>query len=58
MVDTPNSFIQTKVEHKKYMAIIKIRGVLVDILPKIDPDVYDPYVTTDFNGVNQLVVQC
>ena len=38
VIETPNTFIQTRVEEKKYMAIIKLRGVLVDHLCKISSD--------------------
>ena len=38
------------------MAIIKIKGILVDILLGISPDVYGPYVITDRKGVNQPIV--
>ena len=58
VVDIPNAFIQTKIEDEEDMAIIKIRGILVDILVEIAPDVYKPYVTTDKKGTKQLVVQC
>ena len=40
------------------MAYIKIRGLLVDMLVDIAPDVYGPYVTTDRKGAKQLIVQC
>jgi hypothetical protein len=40
------------------MAFIKIRGVLVDILVDVAPDVYKKYVTKDKKGVAQLLVQC
>ena len=50
MVDTPDVFIQMRVQHKKYMAIIKIGGVLLDIILENFQDIYDPYVTTDRNG--------
>jgi hypothetical protein len=40
------------------MAIMKIRGVLVDMLVDIAPYVYKPYVTTDKKGTKQLAVQC
>ncbi len=41
------------------MAIIKIRGILVDMLLEIAPEVYKEYVTTDKKkGNNQLIVQC
>ena len=40
------------------MAFINIRGVLVDILVEIAPDVSKSHVTTDKKGVKQLLVQC
>ena len=58
VVDIPNAFIQTRIEDEKDMAIIRIRGVLVDMLLEIAPDVYKPFVTTDKKGVKQLIVQC
>jgi hypothetical protein len=57
-INIPNAFIQTWIEHTKDMAIIKIRGFLVDILEEIAPDIYSPYVTTDRKGVKQLIVRC
>ena len=56
-MDTPNAFIQTHIEDEKYMTIIKIREVLVDILLDIAPDVYGTYVITDRKGVKQIIVQ-
>ena len=40
VIDIPNAFTQTRVEDEKDMAIIKIRGILVDILVDLAPDVY------------------
>jgi hypothetical protein len=40
------------------MAVIKIRGVLVDILVEIAPDMYKPYVSRDKKGMKHLLVQC
>jgi hypothetical protein len=40
------------------MTIIKIRGVLVDVLVQIAPDVYKSYIMTDKKGMKQLLVQC
>ena len=41
VINIPNVFIQMRVEHKEDdMAIIKIHGVLVDILIQIAPNVY------------------
>ena len=50
VIDIPNAFIQTRVEDKKDMAVIRIRGILVDMLVDITPEVYAPYVTTDKKG--------
>jgi hypothetical protein len=40
------------------MAIIQIRGVLVNMLVEIAPDVYKDFVTTDKKGTKQLIVKC
>ena len=57
-VDVPNAFIQTVVEDKKKRVIVRIRGMLVDILVKIAPDVYADYVTFDKKGNKQILVEC
>jgi hypothetical protein len=58
VIDIPNAFIQTCIEDEADMAIIKIRGILVDMLLEIAPDVYKDFVTTDKKGNKQLIVQC
>jgi hypothetical protein len=58
VIDIPNAFIQTRIEDEKDMVFIKLRGVLVDILEEIAPEVYKAYVTKDKKGVKQLIVQC
>ena len=58
VIDIPNAFIQTVVEDKKRRVIIRIRGMLVDILIKIAPEVYQSYVTTDRKGNKQILVEC
>ena len=58
VVDIPNAFIQTRVQDEKDMAYIRIRGVLVDVLVDIAPDVREPCVTVDKKGNKQLIVQC
>jgi hypothetical protein len=58
VIDIPNAFVQTRVEDEKDMAIIKLHGVLVDILVEMAPNVYKLYATTDKKGVKQLLVQC
>jgi hypothetical protein len=48
--DIPNAFIQTKlpnIEKGNERVIMKITGVLVDLLVDVSPEVYGPYVVTD-----------
>lgn len=52
MVNVPNTFIQTVVEDKNKRVIIRIRGMLVDILVKIAPELYKDYVTLDKKVTN------
>jgi hypothetical protein len=58
VVCIPKVFVQTRVEKEKDTDFIKIRGVLVDILVGIAPDVYTSYVSRDKKGMKQLLVQC
>jgi hypothetical protein len=58
VVDIPNAFVQTAIEDEKDMAIIRLRGDLVDILVDIAPEVYRQFVTTDKKGTKVLIVQC
>ena len=57
-MDIPNAFIHTRIGYEKDMAVIKIRGLLLDILLNISTEVYGPYVIIDRKGVKQLIVQC
>jgi hypothetical protein len=50
VVDIPSAFVQTRVGNEKDIAFIKIRGILVDILVEIAPDVYKSYVSNDKKG--------
>ncbi len=56
-IDIPNAFIQTVVEDSKDMVIIQIQGLMVDILEKIEPHIYGPYVTFNKQGNKQLLVE-
>jgi hypothetical protein len=58
IIDVPNTFIQTVVEDEKKRVIIRIRGMLVDMLARIAPDVYKEYVTLDKRGTKILLVEC
>ena len=51
VIDITNDFIQIKIDNKKDMEIIKIHGILVEMILYIAPDIYGPYVTTDRKGI-------
>ena len=58
IIDIHNTFIQTVVEDNKDRVIIRIRGHMVDVLVKVSPTVYGPYVSTDKQGCKKLLVEC
>jgi len=58
IIDIPNAFIQTMVEDDRDRVIMRIRGHMVDVLVKVAPTVYGPYVSTDKQGRKQLLVEC
>jgi hypothetical protein len=51
VVDNPNAFVQTRVRNEKDMVFIKIRGILVEILVEIAPDLYKSYISKDKKGL-------
>ena len=57
VVDIPNTFIQTRVEHEADKVIIRVHGYLVDVLCRIDPN-YKKFVTTNKKGEKQLLLLC
>jgi hypothetical protein len=58
VIDIPNAFVQTVVKDEEHCVIVCIRGPLVDILVRIAPDVYGPYVSINKAGQKVLLVQC
>ena len=40
------------------MVTIRVRGILVDILLGIFPEVYGPYLITDKKGKQSLILTC
>jgi hypothetical protein len=58
IVDIPNAFIQTVMENNEDKVVMRIRGHMVDVLMKVAPRVYSPYVSTDKQGRKQLLVEC
>jgi hypothetical protein len=58
IVDIPNALIQMVVEDNEDKVVMRIRGHMVDVLVKVAPRVYGPYVSTDKQGRKQLLVKC
>ncbi len=58
VIAIPKAFIQTVVEDKNKRVIIRITGMLDDLLCEIAPDVYKDYVMIGKNGIKQLLVEC
>ena len=58
VLDIPNAFIQTRVEREKDKAIVRIRGLVADMLVEIAPEVYSQYITKDKKGNSELLVVC
>jgi hypothetical protein len=56
VIDIPNAFIQTVVKDEEHCVVAHIRGLLVDILVSIAPDVYGPYSSTNKAGQKVLIV--
>ena len=51
VINITNAFIQTQTENEKDMAIINIRGILVDMLLDIANEGNGLYVTSDRKGI-------
>ncbi len=58
VMNIPNACVQTVVKDKEHCVVVRIRGLLADILVSIAPDVYGPYVSTNKAGQKVLLVQC
>jgi hypothetical protein len=58
IVDIPNAFIQMVVKNNEDKVVMRIRGHMVDVLVKVAPRVYGPYVSTNKQGRKQLLVEC
>ena len=56
MLDIPNAFIQTVVKQDKDKAIVRIRGLVADMLVEIAPEVYTKYIVKDKRGNSKLLV--
>jgi hypothetical protein len=58
IINIPSAFVQTIIKNKEPHVIVCIRGLSVDILVSIAPDVYFPYMSTNKSGQKVMLVQC
>ena len=56
VLDIPNAFIQTVVKLDKDKAIIRICGLVANMLVEIAPEVYSQYIVKDKRGNSELLV--
>jgi hypothetical protein len=52
-VDIPNAFVQTKLDNNQEKVIMKIWGILVDMLIEINPEMYGSYIV--YEGNNRVI---
>ena len=57
-IDIPNAFIQTRVNDPNKRVLIKVKGLLAEILLEIAPEVYSDYVHIDPKGNLVLILEC
>jgi hypothetical protein len=58
IMDILNAFIQMVVEDDEDKVVMRITGHMVNVLVKVVPKVYGPYVSTNKQGRKQLLVEC
>ena len=58
IVDIPNAFFQTVIEDDDDKVVMRVRGCMVNVLVKVAPKVYGPYVSIDKQGRKQLLAEC
>jgi hypothetical protein len=55
IIDIPTAFIQTRAERPEDQVLIRLRGLLANLLVEIDPETYADYVTKDKKGESVLI---
>jgi len=58
VIDIPNAFIQTKSEQPEDQVLLRLRGLLADLLVEIDPCTYKGFVTMNSKGESVLICEC
>ena len=50
IIDIPNSFVTTRIEDKKDIVIIRLRGKLAELMVATAPEIYKKYVSVKRKG--------
>ena len=58
IIEIPNTFMQTVIKNEKDKFIMRMHGEVVDILCKLSPETYKPFVTMDKRGNRQILMKC
>ena len=57
-INTPNTFVQTKVDKEEDIVNIRVRRYLIDLLLEIYLELYKLYIIKNKNGNNILILIC
>ena len=56
-IDIPNAFAQTRFKHKKYHAMMHLRGKIVELMVKAAPKIYTKYMIIKLKGYTILYMR-
>ena len=56
-IDTHNAFVQTRLEHKEYCAVMRLQVRLIELMVKVDPKIYTKYMIIKLKGYTILYMR-
>ena len=57
IIDIPNAFVNTRIENKKDIVIVRLRGKLAELMVATAPEIYKKYVSVNCKGELVLYVE-
>ena len=57
IIDILNAFVTTRIENKKYIVIVRLRGKLAELMVATAPEIYKKYVSVNRKGEPVLYVE-
>ena len=57
IIDIPNAFVTTRIENKKDIVIVRLRGKLAELMVATVPEIYNNYVSVNRKGELVLYVE-